>query len=79
MCVVSSGGGISISTSMGYLMLKPFLEKNISENKGGHTFPKGITLKANIRAWLEFKYIYFEATVQHFSHNIMGTTLQHRM
>ena len=34
---------------------------------------KGISLKVNIIAWLEFEHSYFKATVQHFSHYITGT------
>ena len=32
-----------------------------------HTFPKGVSLKVNVIAWLEFELTYFKAPVQHFS------------
>ena len=41
------------------------------EDKRIHTFLKGISLKMNVIAWLEFELVYFEATVQHFSHYAM--------
>ena len=34
---------------------------------GVHIFPKGISPKVNVIAWLEFELVYFEAAVQHFS------------
>ena len=34
-----------------------------------HTFPEGISLKINVIVGLPFQLAYFEATVQHFSHN----------
>ena len=56
----------SISTFMGYLIPKLSLQKNSSgtiwpmtweENKGVHAFPKSISLKVSVIAWLEFEII----------------------
>ena len=33
-----------------------------------HTFPKGISLKVNVIARLEFELTYYDAAVQHISH-----------
>ena len=38
------------------------------ENKGVHTFPKGICPKVNVIAQLEFELIYNDSTVHHFNH-----------
>ena len=40
-----------------------------------HTFPKGINLEVNVIGRLEFELFYFKDTVHHFSHYIIGTTL----
>ena len=37
------------------------------------TFPKGINLKVNKIAQLKFELTYFEAAVEHFSHNTVKT------
>ena len=42
-------------------------------DKGVHTFPKDISPKMNVIAWLEFELIYFEVAVQHFNHYATGT------
>ena len=39
-----------------------------------HTFLKDISPKANIIAWLEFKFAYHDVTVQHISHKTMVTS-----
>ena len=44
-------------------------------DKGVNTFPKGISLKVKVIVKLEFKLAYFEASVQQFSHYIIGTPL----
>ena len=36
-----------------------------------HTFPKDISSKVNIKAWLEFELVYFETSVSHFNHYIL--------
>ena len=38
------------------------------QDKGFHTFPKGISPKVNIMAWLEFELAYYNYAVQHFNH-----------
>ena len=38
------------------------------EDKEVHTFPKGICLKVNVIAWLEFKLTYDDSAVQWFNH-----------
>ena len=38
------------------------------ENKGVHTFPKGICPKVNVIAWLEFKLAYYDSAVHRFNH-----------
>ena len=43
-------------------------------DKGVHAFPKGISLKVNVIAWLEFELTYYDVTVQHVSHIAMETT-----
>ena len=58
---------------MAYLMPNPFLWKNsrgtIQPKAGGdksvHAFQKGISLKVNIIAWLEFELTYHDIAVQH--------------
>ncbi len=44
------------------------------EDKGAHTFPKGICSKVDVIARLEFELAYFEAVVQHFSHSATATS-----
>ena len=41
------------------------------ENKGVHTFPKGISLKVYGILQLEFKLVYYNIAVLHISHYIM--------
>ena len=41
-----------------------------------NTFSKGTSPKVNLIARLEFELVYFEATVQHFSHFCTGTPTQ---
>ena len=50
-------------------MLKPSFSPIVGGNKGVHAFPKGISLKVNLIARLEFELAYFEAAVQLFSHH----------
>ena len=40
------------------------------EDKGVHTFPKGICPKLNVIAWLEFKLAYYDSADQCFNHYI---------
>ena len=42
-------------------------------SKGVHTFPKGISLKVTIIAWMEFELTFYNVTVQHVSHDTTGT------
>ena len=39
------------------------------EDKGVHTFPKGICPKVNIKLRPEFELAYYDSTVQCFNHN----------
>ena len=50
----------SISTFVGYLMPKPFSKylTHSWEDKGVHTFPKGIYPKVNVIARLEYELAY---------------------
>ena len=41
---------------------------NSLRDKEVHILPKGITLKVNVIAQIEFKLAFFEAAVKHFSH-----------
>ena len=41
------------------------------EDKGIHTFSKGIYPKVNVIAWLEFELAYYDSTVQPFHHYTM--------
>ena len=43
------------------------------EDKEVHTFPKGICLKVNVIAWLEFEFMYYDFAVHRFSYNTIGT------
>ena len=54
-------------------MPKPRLSKNRV-----HTFPKGISPKVNVIAWLEFELAYFEAVVKHFNNYITWSSLQNK-
>ena len=38
------------------------------ENKGAHTFPKGICPKVNVIAWLEYELAYYDSAVHRFNH-----------
>ena len=38
------------------------------EDKGVHTFPKGIFPKVNVIAWLEYELAYYDSAVQRFNH-----------
>ena len=50
-------------------MPKPFSEKNSSwEDKGVHTFPKGICPKVNVIARLEYELAYYDSAVHRFDH-----------
>ena len=54
---------------LGYLMPKPFSEKNSRwEDKGVHTFPKGICPKVNVIARLEYELAYYDSAVHPFNH-----------
>ena len=59
---------------LGYLMPKPFSEKNWYylthswEDKGVHIFPKGICPKVNVIAWLEYELAYYDSAVHRFNH-----------
>ena len=61
-----------ISAFVGYLMQKPFSEKNYLthswENKGIHTFPKSICPKVNVIARLEYELAYYDSAVHRFNH-----------
>ena len=39
-----------------------------------YTFLKGISLKVNVIAWQEFKFIYYDVAVQHVSYYAMETS-----
>ena len=57
-----------ISIFMGYLKLKPFLQKNSSDlikgaYKGVYTFTEGISSKVSIIVQVEFKLAYFGVAV----------------
>ena len=65
-----------ISTYVGYLMPKLFSQKNRNgtiknhswEDKGVHTFPKGICPKVNVILRLEYELANYDSTVHHFNH-----------
>ena len=78
--LVSLFNGISII--VGELMPKPYLQKKTSSttksiDRGGywedHVFPKGINLKVNAVARLEFELSYYDTTISHVSHYITET------
>ena len=48
---------------LGYLMPKPSWE-----DKGIHTFPKGICPKVNVKARLEYELAYYDSAVHRFNH-----------
>ena len=37
-----------------------------------HIFPKGISPKENVIAWLEFEFVYYGVAVRHFTHNAIS-------
>ena len=47
------------------------------EDKGVHTFPKGICPKVNIIARLEFELAYYDSVVQRFNHYATRTPPSH--
>ena len=57
---------------LGYLMPKPFSSKTYLthswEDKGVHTFPKGICPKVNVIARLEYELAYYDSAVHRFNH-----------
>ena len=58
-----------ISTSVGCLMPKLFSLKNSSGTTiVVHTFPKGIFLKVNVIAQLEYELTYYDSTVHRFNY-----------
>ena len=64
-----------ISTFLGYIM--PNLLEEAWEDKGVHTFSKGISLKGNVITRLEFELVYNNSAVQRFNHYITWTLLHH--
>ena len=47
----------------------PNLQNNSwRENKGVHTFPKGICPKVNVIARLEYELVYYDSAVHRFKH-----------
>ena len=64
-------------------MPEPFSKKNSSgtnlthswENKGVHTFPKGICPKVNVIVQLEYELAYYDSAVHHFNHYTTKTPL----
>ena len=42
-------------------------------DKGVYAFPKSISPKVNVIAWLELELTYYKAIVLHFSHYTTGT------
>ena len=65
---------------MGYLMPKQlwyYLTDSWGEDKGVYIFPKGISPKENIIAWLGFELAYYNVIVQHISHCATETTPYH--
>ena len=46
------------------------------EDQGVHTFPKGIFLKVNIIAQLEFEIVYYNPAVHRFNHYTTRTPLE---
>ena len=60
-----------ISTFVGYLMPEEqqwYYLTHSWEDKGVHTFPKGICPKANVIAWLEYELAYYNSAVHRFNH-----------
>ena len=47
------------------------------EDKGVHTFPKGICPKVNVIVRLEYKLAYYDSAVQRFNHYTTRTPLLH--
>ena len=64
-----------ILTFVGYLIPKPFSQKNSNryylthswEDKGVHTFPKGICPKVNVIARLQCELAYYDSAVHRFN------------
>ena len=54
-----------ITTIVGFLMPKLFSYS--WEDKGVHTFPKGICPKVNVIAWLEYELAYYDSAVHRFN------------
>ena len=46
------------------------------EDKGVHTFPKGINLKVNLKMQLEFELTYYDVTAYHVCHMDLPTFLE---
>ena len=71
-----------ISTFVGYLMPKLFSLKNYLthywEDKGVHTFPKGICPKVNVIARLEYELAYYDSVVHRFNHYTTRTPAKDR-
>ena len=65
-----------ISTFVGYFNAEAILLEEQSwyylthswEDKGVHTFPKGICPKVNVIAWLEYELAYYDSVVHRFNH-----------
>ena len=47
------------------MLSNPYLE---GANKGVHNFPKSISPKVNVIAWLEIEHAYYGVTVEHVSY-----------
>ena len=70
---------------LGYLMPKPLLREEQQwyylthswEDKGVHTFPKGICPKVNVVARLEYELAYYDSAVHRFNHYPTRTPLFH--
>ena len=70
-----------ISTFVGYLMSKPFLEEqkwyyltHSWEDKRVHTFLKGLCPKVNVIARLGYELAYYDSAVHRFNHYTTRTT-----
>ena len=77
-CVITLVGGWwgqSIAHAFTRCMMKKEINKinHNSEDKEVHTFPKGISLKVNVIARLEFELTYYNSTVLRFNHYAMRT------
>ena len=49
---------------------------NHKEEKRVHAFLKGINPKMNVIVQLEFEFVYYDVTVEHFNHSSMKTGLK---